>query len=204
MTNGHNSGDLSPAEHKALYMHHFRGIEAQTSVVKSANEERKRLRKLAKADGIPLKDIDFGLRCSEIEDNSIIADEMIRHSQIAQFFALPVGVQTNMDFEAEPIVDRAKREGMAAGYAGKDRVAPYEDSSKPGQAWLKEFDKGKAAFDRDHESALAKIKAKAEREAADDGANDPDDETDSEADADADPDADPDAEGGAPDGHTVQ
>lgn len=183
MTNGHNSGELSPAEHKALYMHHFRAIEAQTAVMQRENTERKRLRKLAKADGIPLSDIDFGLRCSQIEDQSIIADQMMRESQIAQFFALPVGVQTGFDFEREPINDRAKREGNAAGYAGRDRVAPYDETSKPGQAWLKAYDAGKAQADGDTESALQKVKARAAREAEDDGENDPDAENEDEADA---------------------
>lgn len=198
MTNGHNSGDLSPAEHKALYMHHFREIEAQTAVVARENEERKRLRKLAKADGIPLSDIDFGLRCATIEDQQIIADQMIRESQIAQFFSLPVGVQSSMDFEAEPINDRARREGENAGYQGRDRVAPYDETSRPGQAWLKAYDKGKAAYEGLKESALQKIKAKAERDAADDGENDPDDD---EAGDDAESE---DEAAGAPKGETVQ
>jgi hypothetical protein len=174
---GDNSKELTPAEDKALYMHHFRAVLAQTEICNRENEERKRLRKLAKADGIVLSDIDFGLRCATIDDPQIIADQLVRHSEIAQFFALPVGTQVELNLDREPAVDRAKREGTAAGFAAKDRASPYGIDSKQGQAWLGAYDAAqkKAADDL----AAAMLKKQAAR--ADDGDNDPDDDETEEA-----------------------
>jgi hypothetical protein len=175
---GDNSKELTPAESKALYMHHFRAVLAQTEICNRENDERKRLRKLAKADGIVLADLDFGLRCATIEDPQIIADELVRQSEIAQFFALPVGSQVELNLDREPAVDRAKREGTAAGFAAKDRASPYGVDSKQGQAWLAAYDAAqKQAAD---DLAAAMLKRQATR-GADDGANDPDDDETDEA-----------------------
>lgn len=141
---GHNSNELTPAEAKALYMHHFRSILAQQENVDREIKERKRLRGLAKADGLVLADIDFGIRCATIDDPNIIVQEQLRHIEIAEFFAMPIGAQPGFDFAREPGIDRAAREGQAAGFAMKDRQSPYATDSAQGQAWLTNYDKGKA------------------------------------------------------------
>lgn len=172
---GHNSGELTPAEHRALFMYHFNPILAQTEVCRRENEERKRLRKIARAAGIPSADLDYALRVATIEDTQIIKDEHIRHAQIAAFFALPIGTQVDMEFDAaEPIEDRAEREGAAAGYREQERIAPYGDTSKAAKKWLKAYDAALAAFKADAASADAKIKQRQASATADDtGANDP-------------------------------
>lgn len=133
---GHNSNELTPAERKALLMHHMRTISAQVAICDRENEERKRLRKLAKADGIQLADIDYGLRVLTIEDPQIIIDEQKRHHELAEWFGVPVFTQAEFDFEREPAIDRARREGRAAGAMGKDRDPPYGASSAQANAWL--------------------------------------------------------------------
>lgn len=164
---GHNSGELTPAESKALYMHHFRSILAQHEVVLSTRAEEKRLRKLAKADGLVLGDIDFGIRCATIDDPGVVVEELIRHSEIATFFALPVNTQTGFDFEREPAIDKAKREGAADGYAGRDRTsAPHAPDSKAGQAKLKAYDAAQAQMRSDLEAALQKTNAMRDADAA--------------------------------------
>lgn len=181
MANGHNSGELTPGAAKALFMYHYDKVAEKTAIANAANEERKRVRKEAKAHGIVLADIDFGLRVATIEDTSIIVQEMIRHQEIASFFGLPVGTQVDMDFEREPLLDRLKREGFAAGYANKDRTPPVESDSRQGQAWIKEFDKGHAQQLSDLAEAMAAIETR-DRAAVDpdgqpdDGADNPDDE----------------------------
>lgn len=172
---GHNSGELSPAEHRALFMFHFNPILDQTEVCRLANEERKRLRKVAKAAGIPSADIDYALRVATIEDTAIIRDEHQRHAQIAAFFALPLGTQVDLDFEAEPIEDRAEREGEAAGYRGQERQAPFGAGSLASKRWLHAYDRAKAAAMADYMSAQEKLKTQQAASAEDDtGENDPD------------------------------
>ena len=75
-TTGHNS-QLTDAEKKALVFHHFGAIQAQKEAVEVEKAEYKRLRKLAKADGIALADIDFMLKCAEVDDESIIPSRPI-------------------------------------------------------------------------------------------------------------------------------
>lgn len=178
---GHNSGELSPAEHRAVFMFHFNAVLAQTEICIRENDERKRLRKLAKAAGIPSADLDYALRIATIEDQQIIRDEHIRHAQIAAFFALPLGTQTDLDFDAEPIEDRAAREGEAAGYRDAERTSPFGDNSKASKAWLKAYDKARAAAEADRATAEEKIRQRTASATADDtGENDPDDESENE------------------------
>jgi hypothetical protein len=135
---GHNSGgnELTPAERKALFMDHYRPIAAQLEIVSEAKAEYNRLRKLAKADKIKLADIDFALRCAEVDDGNIIVDDLRRQAEIAAWFALPVEFQPDMfgDFNREPSDDRARREGRKAGATGVGSN-PYDENSEPGKAW---------------------------------------------------------------------
>ncbi len=136
---GHNS-ELTPAERKALFMDHYRPIAAQTEVVKEAKAELNRLRKLAKADKIPLKNIDFALRCAEINDEGIIPQELRDRAEIAAWFALPIDYQADMfgDFTREPGEERARREGRKAGALGRGGN-PYDEDSVLGRAWAAEW-----------------------------------------------------------------
>src|SRR5882672_10125477 len=53
---------LTQAQQKALYFDHFHPILRQQKVVDAAKAELAHLRKLAKAEGIMLRDINYGLR----------------------------------------------------------------------------------------------------------------------------------------------
>lgn len=155
---GHNATtELTASERKSLFMHHFRKIQAQQSKMKIEADELKRLRKLAKADTIPLAEIDYALRCAEVDDPNIIPNEIARHIEIAAYFALPVGTQVEMDFAREPANDKAKREGTAAYYAGLPREpSQYGADSRPGQAFMKAWDAAEAQEQTDLASALQK------------------------------------------------
>ena len=157
---GHNS-ELTPAEIKALKFHHFHAISAQKAKVAEQQAEYKRLRKLAKADGIVLSDIDFMMKCADIEDETILTDRAKREAEIMAWFALPVSFQPDMftDLDAEPLEDRAAREGEAAGYQGKDAVPPYDASSTTGQAWMKAWHVGNKNRTEALASALEKLSA---------------------------------------------
>lgn len=157
---GHNSGEMAAAERKAIYMDHFRPIAAQLAKVKVEQAEYKRLRRMAKADKIKLADIDYGLRCAEIDDGSIIVDDLKRQAEIASWFALPVDFQPDMfgSFDREPAVDRAAREGAAAGASGVGGN-PYDENSPTGRAWA-------AAWSAEQGKARAALQAAMEKKNA--------------------------------------
>jgi hypothetical protein len=184
MSNGHNSGELTPGQAKALFMFHYQEIADATDAANAANEIRKTKRKEAKAHGIVLADIDFGLRVAKVEDTNIIVQELIRHQEIATFFGLPAGTQTDFDFDREPLIDRLKREGYAAGYANQERDPPVEVDSRQGQAWLKEYDKGRAQQLSDLAEAMETIERNEKAAVADgqpdDGADNPEGEDEDE------------------------
>lgn len=181
-TIGDNSKDLTPAEQKALYMHHFGAILKQTEICKAENAERLKLRKQAKADGIVLADIDFGLRCAQIEDPSIIVNEQKRRAEIGGYFALPIGAQSEFDFDRERAVDRAWREGERAGYEAVNAdTNPYDENSAQGRAWAKGWKEAQAEMAANLQSAMEKkqadrVQKAADLAAADDGENDPEDD----------------------------
>lgn len=159
---GHNSNELTPAERKALMMHHMRAISAQQAVCDRENEERKRLRKLAKADGIALADVDYGLRILKVEDADVIVGELKRHKELAEWFGLPVYSQGEFDFEREPAVDRAFREGAVAGSLGKDIDPPYGAPSALHDAWKDGWRQAQDSMLADFASATEKMKKQAE------------------------------------------
>lgn len=158
-TEGHNGGnDLTPAESKALHMHHFDRIEAQKAVVKAAQDELKRRRKAAKTDRLVMADLDYMARCANLEDPEIAPAEIMRRAEIASWFALPVNFQPDMfDMRLEPLEDRAAREGEAAGFRGMEASPPYDASSGAGQAWLKAWHAGNEKRVEALASALEKV-----------------------------------------------
>lgn len=127
---------------KSTFFHHFNAISGQRAIVDRERAEEKRLRKLAKADGLKLSNIDFALRAVRLEDDSIIVEELRQQERIAAWLGLPVGAAPAFEF-AEPIEERAVREGEAAGMMNKDRSPPYDANTAPGRAWLKAFDKAR-------------------------------------------------------------
>lgn len=160
---GHNGASQSPAEIKAAMMEHFRKINAQKARVDAEREIYKTLRKDAKADNIVLADIDFMMKCSDIDDPGIIPAELKRRTEIASWFALPVLFQPDMfgDFSREPSEDRARREGRAAGASGVGSN-PYDEDSAPGRAWAEEW-ASEQKIQRDAlQSAMEKKNAHAE------------------------------------------
>lgn len=183
---GHNSGELTPAESRALHYHHFNLIEAQKSVVKAAQDDLKKLRKTAKADGLVMADLDFMARCADLEDPNIAPSEILRRAEIASWFALPVNFQPDMFTDRMPVDDRAYEEGIAAGMQGKDPSAPYDQISSTGQRWLQGWHEGQRQMRDDLEAAMTKrnsAKAGDEIIKAADGDDDPfgdDEEADDE------------------------
>lgn len=155
---GHNS-DLTEGERKALFFHHLNTIQAQTAVVDKANEEKKRLRKLAKADGIILSDIDFAQKALEIEDNSILPERLRRETEIAQWLNLPVLFQPDLFEDRAPAVDRIKEDGRVAGLNGRNAESGYAEGSDEDTIWLEGWEEGQQVLRDDLESAMEKKNA---------------------------------------------
>lgn len=129
---------------RALFFHHFTAIKKARDKVDAARAAEKVLRKEAKVDGIILKDIDFGLYVVGLEDDQIAINETVRRVRQLRWMGLAIGTEPELDFEREPIVERASREGAAAGRLALKRETPYAADSEPGRAWLANYDAAQA------------------------------------------------------------
>lgn len=136
---GHNSGDLTPDEKRALFFHHFNRIFKQKTIADAAREQLGRLRKDAKADGINPKEMDFALRCDALEDESIVVDEFKGMVRVMSWMGLPVNFQAEMFEDLAPLEDRAYAAGALASAIGKTAISPHEPGSEPDQAWMRGF-----------------------------------------------------------------
>jgi predicted nucleotidyltransferase len=148
---------LTDAERKALHWDWMQKCRAEDARVHAAREERSRVRKAARADGMILADIDFSIRCHDAEDQELLVDELRRRAEIAAWHGLPVNHQAGFDFEEESPVERAYREGEALGISGKP--APAAGAGEIEQAKLEGWHAGnKERFDT-LQSALRKREA---------------------------------------------
>ena len=111
---------MSESDHneQGVFMDHYRKIAEQKEVVDAAKKAYSKLRKEAKADGIKLADMDFAMKCAEIEDGSIIVHDLARRAQIAGWFNLPINTQGQLfpdDYDPEPNEDDFTDDDFAEG-----------------------------------------------------------------------------------------
>ena len=125
---GHN---LGAEDSRALFFNHYRSIAAARAKVEAAKAEEKRLRKIAKTDGVVLADIDFAMRVNTIEDSSVIVEEIKRRAQIAAWFSLPVNFQGGLFEDQRSAEERAYSEGKAASATGKSGTENPYDKTVP-------------------------------------------------------------------------
>jgi ribosome modulation factor len=174
---GHNHR-LNATEARALFFHHLQPFLQADAAVRDAQAEKKRLKKLAKADGILSRDLDFALRVATIEDSDVLLEEHANRAKILAWQGVLPGTQAIFDFDREPAIDRAAREGEAAGFNGRDATPPYDASSSQGQKWLAAWHVGNKARTEALASALEKVGADrpetADDEEDDDFGEDPD------------------------------
>ncbi len=142
---GHNSGELTIEEERALFFDHFNKILRQAGIAKAAREQLGRLRKAAKADGIDRKEMDLALRCNELEDDSILIDEFKDMAQVMKWMGLPVNFQAEMFDDLAPLDERAYEAGAVASAKGQPGRSPHAPGSEPDQAWLKGFNDDRQA-----------------------------------------------------------
>ena len=160
---GHNSS-LTDKERRALRMHHIKAVAAENAKVKAANDDRKKVKGLAKADGFKMSEIDAGVRLMEMEDTDIFMSEIAELYGIAQDFGVIPAAQMDFFEDRRPLVDRAKDEGLAAGLQGKDPVSPYGSGSAEDQAWMAAWHEGQEEMRTQLQSAMEKRNAAKEAE----------------------------------------
>ncbi|WP_306049254.1 hypothetical protein [Oceaniradius stylonematis] len=180
---GHNS-DLTDKERMALLMDHVDKLDQHDKTVmaplqaqmKDAKAEERRLRGVAKSEGFKLAVVDEALRIKNIDDVEIIRGEI---EDRARIYSHMTGDQMDLFPDRTPLVEKAKAEGVAAGWNGKECKSPYGPGSDADQAWIAGWHEGQTERREAFQSAMEKKKA-----AEDDPFPDPDDEDDPDGDED--------------------
>lgn len=157
-TIGHNS-TYTEGEDRAIFLKHLRLIQGQRARVDAERKIEKVLRKDARNDGIVLAEIDFGMRCRSVEDETIIPMEQIRRNAIMRWLGMPIGTQAEFNFAKDSLKDRARREGAAAGWGALPRTPPYDAGTPEEQEWIKAYDGAQSQAADDLKSAMQKKNA---------------------------------------------
>ena len=107
---GHNAPD-----EEATFLRHVRAIARANSALEEAKAARQAVRKLAKADGIELKQLDAVLVMTDWEPGEI-RDHFAIRSRYALWLGLPIGTQLDF-FDAVPLAAREEIDWEARGFA---------------------------------------------------------------------------------------
>ncbi len=153
---GHNH-ELSPQEHRALRMHHVMELNRIDEEMEPLKAKRKKIRKLAKADGFKLFEIDAAHRLLNLEDPNIFVDELNSMIDIAKSFnVLPPGEQGDLFPDRRPSQEKSFDAGKVAGLAAHEPKAP---DGLDEQKWMEGWHAGQ-------EEMAAALKASMERKNA--------------------------------------
>jgi hypothetical protein len=164
MNQGHNSGDLTENEERALFFHHVRKEIAHQAKIKERQEARKADRKLAQADDIVLADIDYAVRAMNAEDKGTITARHLQQSKINFWLGLTSGYQTDFFVDRAPGLERIEKEGERAGYLATERVSPYAKGSDEDESWHRGYDAAQKVMADNLQSAMEKRNAQARDE----------------------------------------
>lgn len=131
---------LTREERHALRMHYAGKLSLLEDRSKAIGDEKKALRKQAKADGFVLKDdIDFALKALRAEDDATIGDSLGRMLDVATMMKLPIGYQMDIFLDKQPAFG-AYEAGHRVGAAARDRESPYAANSQETTDWLRGYD----------------------------------------------------------------
>lgn len=147
---GHNSGDLSDVDRKALTFQHKRLYEKALAAKKAADADFKNACKLARAelgdDGVVLIKDMIALESDDGEEK--IKAAIDRQRRAAEYMGLPLGAQLTLFDEPDrtPAVDRARAEGQRDGMQGKSLANPYAPELEQHSAYAEGWHAGQKAI----------------------------------------------------------
>lgn len=156
-------GDNSEGEDKAktLFFHHMRKRIFHNDALDEIREERKKDGNRAKADGIKLEDLDFGIKAMQMEDQQIPATTFQTQGRILDWLGIIPGFQGDLLRDRMPAMERIEAQGERAGLLNQARESGFAKNGNEDVAWLKGFDAGLAMFNKNIEAALSEADARA-------------------------------------------
>lgn len=158
---GHNSAviTMSEEDEKVLYFGHLRKRMAIQAQIDKLNDEKKSAGQLAKADGIVLGDLDYGMKSLKAEDDSKVINRHAAHGKILYWLGLTSGYQSDLFKDRAPAIERITADGERAGFAGSDRNSGHPAGSDEDQAWLTGYDSGQKVMQDRLQEVMEKAQA---------------------------------------------
>lgn len=141
------SNILTEDQQAALFFQHKNAIVALKEKLASINGSIRAAYKVAKAEGITKKEIDFAIALENDEDENI-QKERLRQNQIARWLGLPLGTQSELALEPDrrTVEERAAAEGKKSGMNGETLNPPYAPGTPGYEPFVENWHIGQAAI----------------------------------------------------------
>ena len=135
---------LTDEQEHALTAHHAAAYEKALAAKKSADATFKNTCKLAKAEGVPVKQIKEYLEYQTEEGQEELRAEIARKHKVARWAGLPVGTQLAFfdEIDRTPIDERIADEGKRAGMKGEPCAPPRHLPGDLAQLWTMKWHEG--------------------------------------------------------------
>lgn len=152
---GHNSGataqELSEDQQQALFHQHMRKIRELKKKMSSINGDIRQAFKVAKAEGVTKKDLDFAFALEKDEDDGMV-NARRRETMIAKWLNHALGTQGDLfdDMrDKRPLKERAYDEGKTDGMKSEGPLSPpgnYSPGSDGYVGYVEGWHAGQAAI----------------------------------------------------------
>lgn len=156
---GHNSGELTEGQRKALFFDHLRKRMAHNARIKEHQDAKKEDGKIAQADGMVLGDLDYAIKALVADDKKTVTDRFVAEGEILSWLGLSSGFQADMFRDRAPAIEKIEKAGEIGGYAAKERVSGYAEKSDEDIRWLASYDAAQRQMQADLLVAMEKRNA---------------------------------------------
>lgn len=135
---------LNDEQLHALTAHHAKAYEKLLAAKKASDAALKNGCKLAKAEGVPLKQIKEYIDLQTEEGQAAFREDLARQHMVARWAGMPVGTQMNFFDEVDrtPSDEQAKSDGKRAGLRGEKCEAPRHLPGNLVSAWTEGWHSG--------------------------------------------------------------
>jgi DNA-binding transcriptional MerR regulator len=137
---------LTDDQEHALTSHHTEAYKKALEIKKAADAKFKNVCKLAKAEGVGLKQIKEYIDYQTEEGQERLRIDLARKQKVARWAGLPVGTQLNFleEVDRTPIDERTRHEGKTAGLKGEKCEPPRHVPANLITAWTEGWHEGQA------------------------------------------------------------
>ena len=146
---GHNQphvakNPLTDEQELALTVNHTKAYEKALAAKKDADAKFKNVCKIAKAEGISVKQIKEFIDYQTEEGQQRLREDLARKQKVARWAGLPIGSQINFleEIDRTPIDERTFHDGKNAGLKGEKADVPRHVPANLSSKWIEGWHEG--------------------------------------------------------------